>query len=81
MSRIKANGETIRNEIKRRINTSTELDGDCRDCGAPTPRSIEPTKNNGCNWTVDIFPSLTPGCLDLVSRITRDVMEAYELVD
>lgn len=81
MSKIKATADDIRKEIQRRIETSTELDGDCKDCLAPSPIRIDPNENEGCNWTVNVFPSCTPGCLDFVKNITRAVMKEYELLD
>jgi hypothetical protein len=81
MPKIKAKAEMIRQEIKRRIEVSTELNGDCKECKAPTPRCIDPTFNEGCNWTVDVFPGLVPGCLDFVKQITRTVMAEYELIE
>lgn len=80
MPRIIANAETIRNEIERRIKASNELGGDCKDCGAPTPRLTNPTANEGCNWTVDVLPKMVPGCSDVVMNITRAVMAEYELI-
>mgnify|MGYP006872416305 CR=1 FL=1 len=80
MKRIKATSEEIRLEIQRRIDISTQLDGDCKDCRAPSPRSTDPDTNNGCNWTVDVFPGVIPGCLDFVKNVTRTVMAEYELI-
>jgi hypothetical protein len=77
----RANAEAIRIEIQRRIDVSTELVGDCRECRAPTPRFIDPKLNNGCNWIVDVFPGVIPGCLDVVKHITRLVMSEYELIE
>lgn len=81
MEKIKATSEEIRLEIQRRIESSTELDGDCKDCHAPTPRFTDPDTNYGCNWTVDVFPSVIPGCLDFVQNVTRTVMAEYELIE
>jgi len=79
MTKLKATSEVIRAEIQRRIKSSEELDGDCKDCRAPTPRFADPVKNGGCNWTVDVFPGVTPGCLDFAVAITRSVMADYDL--
>lgn len=79
MRKIKETAEEIRQETQRRIESSKELDGDCKDCRAPTPRLTDPTTNGGCNWTVDVFPGVIPGCLDFVHAITRTVMAEYEL--
>ncbi|OYY20340.1 MAG: hypothetical protein B7Y59_04515 [Burkholderiales bacterium 35-55-47] len=81
MPKIKANAETIRQEIKLRIEASTEIDGDCKECGAPTPRLTDPVTNDGCNWTVDVIPGVVPGCLDFVKHITRTAMVEYELLE
>lgn len=81
MKKIKATADEIRSVIQGRIKTSTELDGDCKDCRAPTPRFTDPDTNYGCNWRVDVFPSVIPGCLDFVKAITREVMKEYELVE
>jgi len=81
MQKISASVEGIRNEIQHRISISKELDGDCKDCRAPTPYLTDPDSNNGCNWTVDVFPGVIPGCLDLVKTSTREVMAEYELVE
>ena len=81
MERIKATSKEIRLEIQRRIETSTELDGDCKDCRAPTPRVTDPATNHGCNWAVDTFPSVVPGCLDFVKAVTRTVMAEYDLLE
>jgi hypothetical protein len=81
MTKRKANAEAIRSEIQLRIKTSPELAGDCKECRAPTPRFTDPSSNNGCNWVVDTFPGVVPGCLDFVKHITRSVMEEYELVE
>lgn len=80
MAKIKATAEKIALEIQRRIENSTELEGDCKNCRAPTPRFTDPNTNSGCNWVVDAFPSVIPGCLDFVKNITRTVMNEYELV-
>jgi hypothetical protein len=80
MPKFKANAEEIRQEIQRRIQTSLELDGDCKECKAPTPRFTNPNEIEGCNWTVDIFPGVVPGCMDFVKAITRSVMAEYELI-
>ena len=81
MEKIKATAEEIRQEIQRRIESSKELDGDCKDCSAPTHRVTDPVTNHGCNWTVDVFPGVIPGCLDFVKAITRTVMAEYELLE
>ena len=84
MGRIKGTAEEIRQEIQRRIGSSKERDGDCKDCRAATPRPTDPAANGGCNWTVDVFPGVNSGCLDFVcldfvKAITRTVMAEYEL--
>lgn len=79
MRKINGAAEEIRQEIQRRIESSKELDGDCKKCRAPTPRLTDPATNDGCNWTVDVFPRAIPGCLDFVKAITRIVMAEYEL--
>lgn len=81
MAKIKATVEEIRREIERRIKSSAELDGDCKDCRAPTPRFADPDTNHGCNWAVDVFPGVVPGCLGMVKRITLTVMMEYDLVE
>ena len=81
MGKIKAAADDIRREIQRRIDSSTELDGDCKDCRAPTPRFTDPDSNYGCNWTVDVFPGVIPGCLDFVKGVTRKIMAEYELIE
>jgi len=81
MAKIKATAEEIRGEIQLRIKSSTELDGDCKNCRAPTPRFTDPDTNHGCNWTVGVFPGVVPGCLGFVKSITRTVMMEYELVE
>lgn len=84
MGKIKGTAEEIRQEIQRRIGSSKELAGGCKDCRAATPRPADPATNGGCNWTVDVFPPVISGCLDfvcldLVKAITRKVMAEYEL--
>jgi hypothetical protein len=81
MAKIRATAEEIRQEIQRRIASSKELDGDCKDSRAPTPRFTDPAANSGCNWTVDVFPGVIPGCLEFVMAITRQVMAEYELIE
>jgi hypothetical protein len=81
MPKIKANAETIRQEIQRQIETSTDLDADCKECRAPTPRFTDPATNHGCNWTVDVIPGVIPGCLDFVKHVIRAVMVEYELIE
>ena len=81
MPKIKATAEKICQEIKRRIEASTELVGDCKECRAPTPRLTDPAANYGCNWMVDAFPGVVPGYLDFVKRIARTVMVEYELIE
>lgn len=81
MAKTKATAGEIRLEIQRRIENSKELDGDCKDCRAPSPRVTDPATNHGCNWTVDVFPGVVPGCLDFVKAITRTVMSEYELLE
>jgi hypothetical protein len=75
-----ATANEIRDEIQRRIRSSDALDGDCRDCGAPTPRRSEQNVY-GTHWTVDVLPRLTPGCQEVVESIVRAVMAEYELRD
>ena len=84
MGKIKGTAEEISKEIQRRIRNSKELDGDCMGCRTATPRRTDPATNGGCNWTVDGFPDVIPGCLDFVcvdfvNAITRKVMAVYEL--
>ncbi len=79
MKKTKGTAAEIRQEIQRRIENSPELDGDCKDCRAPTPRFVDPKENGGCNWTVDVFPGVVPGCLDFAKAITLSVMAEYEL--
>lgn len=81
MAKIKSTAEEIRLEIQRRIKNNNELDGDCQDCRAPTPRFTDPDANHGCNWTIDVFPGVIPGCLDFVKNVTRTVMAEYELTE
>ncbi len=81
MKKVKGTAEDIRQEIQRRIESSKELDGDCKGCRAPTPRFTDPDTNHGCNWTVDVFPGVIPGCLDLVKNVTRTAMAEYELIE
>lgn len=71
--------EDIREVIQRRIENSKELDGDCKDCRAPTPHLTDPATNSGFNWTVDVFPDVIPGCLEFLKSITWEVMAEYEL--
>ncbi len=80
MPKIQATAEEIRNEILRRIQGSSALDGDCRECRAPTPYPTDPDTNGGCNWRVDTFPGVIPGCLEHVKEITRAVMYEYDLI-
>jgi hypothetical protein len=71
--------DEIRAEIRRRIRASPVHGGNCRDCAAPVPRAIDPAANGGCNWTVDVFPGMLPGCFDVVWSLTREVMAEYDL--
>jgi hypothetical protein len=75
-----ATAAQIHEEIQRRIRNSNTLDGDCRDCGAPTPRRSE-RNAFGTHWTVDMLPGVTPGCQPVVEEIVRRVMAEYELRD
>lgn len=79
MAKLIGTADEIRDEIQRRIRESDELNGDCRGCGAPTPYRIDPATNDGCNWMVDVFPSVEPGCLEFVKAITHQVMHEYDL--
>lgn len=81
MAKIKATAAEIRDEIQSRIAHGDELDGDCKQSRAPTPRFTHPRENNGCNWTVDVVPGVIPGCLDFVKVITQQVMTEYELIE
>ena len=80
MAKIKATAVEISKEIQERINKSNQLDGDCKECHAPTPSFTEPDTNNGCNWTYYTIPGLIEGCLPVVKQIIRSVMDEYELV-
>lgn len=80
MTKINGTAEQIRDEIQRRIASSTELAGDCKECMAPTPRLADPNSNTGCNWRVDVFPGVIPGCLEVVQSITQQVMAEYNLL-
>jgi hypothetical protein len=75
-----ATADQIHEEIQRRIRNSDTRDGDCRDCGAPTPRRSE-RNAFGTHWAVDALPGLTPGCEPVVEEIVRGVMAEYELRD
>ncbi|MCP3707675.1 hypothetical protein M3I54_11870 [Paraburkholderia sp. CNPSo 3274] len=79
MAKLIATAEQIQAEIQRRISESTALDGDCRDCRAPSPVRLDPDENAECNWTVTVFPGVEPGCLDFVKAVTREVMREYDL--
>jgi hypothetical protein len=76
-----ATAAQIHEEIQRRIRNSDTRDGDCRDCGAPTPRRSE---RNACgtHWAVDVLLlGVTLGCEPVVEEIVRGVMAEYELRD
>ena len=81
MAKINGTAKQIRAEIQRRIASSMELGGDCKKCRAPTPRFADPDFNAGCNWRVDVFPGVIPGCLEVVQSITHQVMAEYDLVE
>jgi hypothetical protein len=78
MAKKLGTAEEIQAEILRRIRESNDLNGDCRRCAAPTPRSADP-KHYGGNWTVDVLPGLVPGCEDVVKGIVRAVRDEYDL--
>jgi hypothetical protein len=76
----KATVEQIKAEIERRIKASTELDGDCRGCGTPTPRWA-PRDKYPSGWSIDVLPSLAPGCEEVITKIVLGVMQEYELAE
>lgn len=78
MAKKSASAQEIQAEILRRIRSSGELSGSCRNCGAPLPRSVAGVPFEG-NWTVDALPGLIPGCRQMVEKIIRDVRAEYDL--
>jgi hypothetical protein len=79
MARRLATRDEIRAEMQRRIDASTDMDGDCRECGAPGINIIlEPEKNGGCNWS----PSAYRGpreCAAVIVRIVAEVQALYNV--
>jgi hypothetical protein len=78
MQRQLASIEQIQAEMQRRIDTSTDLDGDCRECGAPGIYVLVDLDEHGCNWS----PSSYRGpqeCQRVIARIVRDVQALFNV--
>lgn len=73
--------EGITKEIGRRIKASAALDGDCRDCRAPTPRRVDPKDYPGANWLCDTLDATDPGCVPVIVAICNDVRREYDCSD
>jgi len=79
MPRQLATRDEISAEMQRRINASTDLDGDCRECGAPGIYVLlEPEKNDGCNWSPGFFRG-PPECRAVIARIVAEVQKLYNV--
>ncbi len=79
MARLLATAEKIRELMQRRIRDSRAMGGDCAGCAAPTPIALHEPDPDGCNWTITVLPSLTPGCRDFVTYVVIETMKEYNL--
>ena len=79
MARQLATAETIRQVMQLLIRNSKAMDGDCAGCTAPTPVPLPAPGADGCNWTITVLPSLSPGCRDFVTFVVRRTMKEYNL--
>jgi hypothetical protein len=64
--------------MQRRINESNDLDGDCRECGAPAIYPLREPDENGCNWSVGAYRG-PPACQGVIARIVAEVQSLFNL--
>lgn len=79
MARTLASADMIRHVMQLLIWNSKAMDGNCAGCTAPTPVRLPAPGADGCNWTITVQPSLSPGCRDFVTLIVRHTMREYNL--
>jgi len=79
MARTLASGDMIRHVMQLLIWNSKAMGGHCAGCTAPTPVPLPAPGADGCNWTITVLPSLSPGCRDFVTFIVRHTMKEYNL--
>jgi len=79
MKKELATAEELEQIINNRIQSSDELDGDCRDASIGAVQWCE-TDEEGCNWYIGYSPH-TPGCEGLVSSVIREVRKKYNLAE
>ena len=78
MARRLATREQIAGEMQRRIAKSTALDGDCRECTAPSIYLLQEPDEAGCNWSPNVYggPAV---CANVILEIVREVQAIYNL--
>ena len=80
MIRKPATAVEIRTELRRRIDACDDLEGNCRSCGVPEPRSMGSKEVGGPNWGVDALPELAHGCFAAILKIVDQARLEFELV-
>jgi hypothetical protein len=70
----------IKAEMQRKIQESTDLDGDCRECRAPGVQPLREADESGCNWIPGHYGG-PPECAEVISRIVREARAKYNVID
>ncbi len=81
MPRLRRTNTEIRSEMQRRLAEGAEVNEACKSCDVPTLRFTFPDNNNGCNWCVDVYPTVVPECLIVMKNIAQGLMLEYHMLD
>ncbi len=79
MERQLVTADELRAVMLDQIHRNAELDGDCRECGAPAPVPVDWPDESGCNWTVHQIPACPSECIDAVTRIVDNAKARFNL--
>ena len=76
----RATAQEIEADLRQRIARCADCGGNCRGCGAPTPRLVKPKEEGGANWIVERLPGLANGCFGAIVKIVDQARREYELI-
>jgi len=65
-------------EMQKRIESSNELDGDCRGCEAPGIYVLRKPDETGCNWAPSAYRG-APACAQVIALIVREFQARYNV--
>ena len=66
-------------EMQKRIESSNELGGDCRECKVPGIYRLRKPDATGCNWAPSAYQG-APDCAGVIALIVREFQELYNVV-